>query len=219
MKFLSFLFALLFISSTALAFESDPNSETDSTVKSSIEFIKMKAVASARIIHFKWDVAAEHHGDYFIIEKSIDDGDAWSKVVKTESIGDHDDTRSYEVSEINMPEGVSETFRIRRVDIYGNSEVLDSVKINQPVLSNFKLIPDPKKPKRAITVTYESLIASEGTMTVLNKEGEEVERIKLQLTDGYNRLVLSLNSFDAGEYLIVIKNEFDDGINKRLIVY
>lgn len=219
MKFLCFLFATLLVSSSTHAFVSSNAFEIDSSEESSIDFVKMDAVVSARIIHFRWDVDAEQNGDYFIIEKSIDNGSSWSKVVRTESIENHADRHTYEVSGINMPEGISEMFRIRRVDANGDSEVLDSISINQPVLTNLKLIPDPKKPKRSISITYESLINSEGVMTVRNRNGEEVERIKLQLSNGYNRLVLPLKGLEAGDYLIVIKNEFDDGITRRLVVY
>ncbi|MCH2225395.1 MAG: hypothetical protein MK066_11560 [Crocinitomicaceae bacterium] len=219
MKFISFLFATLLMSSVSYAFVSSYRVYNDSSEVSSIDFIKMQAIVSARIIHFSWDVAAEKNGHHFIIEKSTGEGTSWSKVTRTESIGDHKDRHTYEISEINLPEAVSEIFRIRRVDVNGDSEVLDSFSVNQPVLSNLKLIPDPKKPNRSIGITYESLINSKGVMTIKNKNGEEVERIKLELSDGYNRLVLPLKNFESGDYIIVIKNEFDDGISRRLVVY
>lgn len=61
---------------------------------------------------------------------------------------------------------------MKRVDIDGKVEVLDAVNINHPILSNMKLIPNPKSVKKATTISCESLICSDGVMHVYDVNGE-----------------------------------------------
>lgn len=211
-----FLASFLFIIGSANAFYIP---EVDSSEESSIEFVQLKAISSSRIVHFTWEVAEEVAGDYFIIEKSIDKGESWSKVSKIQSMVDHNESHTYEVSEINMVEGVKELFRISRVDKYGEIQLLDEVDINHPVLSNMKLIPDPKRIKRSVTVSCESMIESGGTIYVYDEEGALVYTNDMKLIDGYNRTVLLLKNLEPGNYSIVVRNEFSDKLARRLVVY
>lgn len=193
--------------------------DSDSSKSSSIEFVELKAVLSSRIIHFKWDVEWENNGDYFIIEKSIDSGENWAQVAKVKSIENHKERHTYEISEINLAEEALEVFRISRMDRNGEIEPLDFVDISHPILNNLKLIPDPKKVNKLVTISWESMIESKGFISIYDEQGELIFYDNLTLTDGYNRLDLSLKSFDPGKYLIVVKNEFEDGITKKLVVY
>ena len=131
---IAFVLCFSMFSFSSLAFD------VDSTEDSSIDFLSMEATLSSKIVHFKWEVEAESKGDYFIIEKSIDQ-ENWAEVKRVESIENHQDRHTYEVSEINFAEGVKEFFRIIRVDAYGSISELDRVNINQPVLTNMMLIP------------------------------------------------------------------------------
>ena len=64
---------------------------------------EMEATPSARVVHFKWEVNAESQGDFFIIEKSLDQ-ENWSEVRRVESIQNHNERHTYEISEINFAE-------------------------------------------------------------------------------------------------------------------
>ncbi|PIE86724.1 MAG: hypothetical protein CSA03_03910 [Bacteroidetes bacterium] len=191
----------------------------DSSEESSISFGHMTAVPSSKIVHFSWDVEEEQNGDHFIIEKSIDDGQTWETVSRVESIGNHKERHTYKVSEINMVEGISEYFRVSRVDIDGEKKVLDAVNIDHPILTNMKLIPNPKNVRKATTVSCESLICSEGEMNIYNRNGELVEQRRLNLSKGYNRCQIEVKNLAPGEYRVSIKDEFDNTLTKRLVVH
>lgn len=191
----------------------------DSSEESSIDFLEMEAVESARIIHFKWDVAAEISGNYFVIEKSIDNQENWTQMTRVESLENHNERHTYEISEINLAQGAREYFRIVRVDQYDNREVLDVIDISHPILSNMKLIPDPKKVQRSVTVSCESLIESDGSVYVYDQEGELVLVQHMPLSEGYNRLVVPIRNFKQGDYRVVVRNEFSDALTRRLVVH
>ena len=179
----------------------------------------MEAQPSSKIVHFSWEVESEQNGGTFLIEKSIDDGVTWTKVRSVQSIGTHNEQHTYRVSEINTVEEVNEYFRITRIDADGKMLVLDSVNVNHPILQNMKLIPDPKKANSSTTVSCESLICSEAKLEVYDMEGELVFIKNLDLLKGYNRYEVDLKRFDPGEYRVMIRNEYDNTMTKRLVVY
>lgn len=193
--------------------------KVDSSEESSILFVQMKAVSSSKIIHFSWEVEEEQNGDHFIIEKSIDDGTTWTRVSRVESIGNHKERHTYKISEINMIEGITEYFRVRRVDVDGETKVLDAININHPILYNMKLIPNPKNVKKATTISCESLICSDGVMKIYNSDGELVQDRKLNLSKGYNRAQIEVKKLEPGEYRVSIYDEFDNKLTKRLVVH
>lgn len=216
-RYLFALFLVFFSVQNSWSIERDY--EIDSSEDSSIDFLKMEAVMSARIIHFRWDVASESNGDHFMIEKSIDNGETWSKVSRVTSVSNHKERHTYEISSINMAEGIREIFRISRVDIYGSKEVLDAVDFTYPVLSNMKLIPDPKKVQRSVTVSCESLIESIGSVYIYDMENDLILVEHMDLGEGYNRLEVGIKNFRPGEYRVVIRNEFTDAVSRKLVVY
>jgi len=191
--------------------------EGDST-SSKIEFNELEATLSARIIHFRWSVDFEELGDHFLIEKSLDQ-ENWSKVTKVSSIKSHKEQHTYEVSEINFAEGVNEYFRIVRVDALGEKTELDRVNINRPVLTNMLLLPVPKKVHKEIVISYDSMISSEGVIVVINKDGEIIQEFEAHISEGYNRFKLIIKGMEKGDYLVVIKDQYENKISKRLVVY
>lgn len=193
-------------------------SDGDSTKNSGISFQGLEATLSSRIIHFRWDVETEENGSYFVIEKSLDQTN-WSAVTKVQSVKNHDEQRTYEVSEIDFAEGVNEYFRIVRVDEYGEQTELDRINLNRPVLTNLLLIPSQKRINKETTISYDSMIQSRGTLTVYSEEGDIMFDKKINIAEGYNRFVIDIKSYDAGNYQIIVKDEYDNKISKRLVIH
>ena len=213
----SLTFALAVFCSSFLSFSTFAF-DIDSSEDSSIDFLSMEATLSSKIVHFKWQVEAESNGDYFIIEKSIDQ-ENWVEIKRVQSIENHKDRHTYEISEINFAEGVQEFFRILRVDEYGAISELDRVDINQPVYSNMLLIPVAKKLNSDLNVSFDSLISSKGVLRVYNIDGEVLIEQKLDQSEGYNRTMLSIKSLVKGAYRIVIEDDFGNTISKSLTIH
>lgn len=205
--------AVIFTAFSGFATES----EGDSTA-SKIEFNALEATLSSRIIHFSWSVESEELGDHFVIEKSLDQ-ENWTQVTRVSSIKSHKEQHTYEISEIDFAEGVNEYFRVVRVDAFGKVTELDRVNINRPVLTNMLLIPVPKKVHKEITISYDSMITSEGVISVMNKQGEIVEEFEVHILEGYNRFKLVIKGMEKGDYLVFIKDQYGNKIAKRLVVY
>lgn len=219
MKLIILFLSVLFWTNINATENHFPLPKIDSSEESSILFVQMKAVSSSKIVHFSWEVEEEQNGDHFIIEKSIDDGETWTRVSRVESIGNHKERHTYKISEINMIEGITEYFRVRRVDVDGETKVLDAININHPILYNMKLIPNPKNVRKATTISCESLICSDGVMKIYNSDGELIQNRKLNLSKGYNRCLIEVKKLEPGEYRVSIHDEFDNKLTKRLVVH
>lgn len=204
---------ILFCSASVFSF-----SEGDSVQGSSIKFGDFEATLAKKIVHFKWNVAQEKKGDYFILEKSIDKIE-WRKVTQVESIRNHEEQHTYSISEINFAEGAEEFFRISRVDAFGNVEVLDIVEINQPILQNMLLIPIKGKANKQMILSYDSMLSSRGKITIMNEQGDLVLLKTVQLIDGYNRYMLSIKNLKPGVYHVLLRDEFNNTISKNLTIY
>lgn len=206
-------FALFFVSISSVH-----SFDADTSGASSIDFVSMEATVSSKIVHFKWDVESESSGDYFIIEKSIDQ-ENWTEVKRIQSIEDHKERHTYEVSEIDFAQDYEEYFRILRVDHFGQISELDRVNINRPVLSNMLMVPVPKKVNKEITVSYDSMISSRGVLKVLNEEGEMVVEQKIEFSEGYNRVNMPIKSYEKGHYSIVIEDQFGNKLIRSLTIH
>lgn len=192
------------------------DAEGDSTA-SKIQFNHLEATLSARIIHFRWSVESEELGDHFLIQKSLDQQN-WTAVTKVSSIKSHKEQHTYEISEIDFAEGVNEYFRVVRVDANGEETEMDRVNINRPVLTNMLLIPVERKINKEMTLSYDSMISSEGTLTVISRSGEIVEEFEVSISEGYNRFELHIKDYEKGDYLATIRDQYGNKISKRLVI-
>lgn len=190
----------------------------DSSGSEDIDYVRMEAIPSTQVVHLKWEVESEVNGAFFVIDKSID-GMTWIEKGRRVSIGNHEVYHTYLESLINFPESAVEYFRLRRIDSNGEEQILDISVIHHEVLSRPKLIPDPKDVNAKVTLTYESLLDGFVNVSIINQEGESFFSKKYFATNGYNRIELSLAGLAEGQYLVVIKDEFENKVSKTLIIH
>lgn len=192
-------------------------SSADSTL-SNIQLESFEVRLSSRVIHVQFVVQSEKAGKTFLIEKSLDQ-EAWNPVTSFNSIGDHGKANIYETSLIDFPENVLEHYRLLRVDLFGDTTVLDSAIIRRKALKNMQLIPVEGKAHKEVNITYDSMVSSEGYLTVMNREGEILEEIDISIANGYNRFKLRIKDYPKGDYLISVRDQNDNKVSKRLVVY
>ena len=192
-------------------------STTDSTL-SNIQLESFEVRLSSRVIHVKFVIAAEKAGQTFLLEKSTDQ-ETWNSVTSFSSIGDHKEENTYETSIIDFPEGVLEHYRLIRVDLFKDSTVLDSAIIRRKALKNMQLIPVEGKAHKEVNITYDSMISSEGFLTVMSRSGDIIEEIDISIASGYNRFKLRIKDYEKGDYLVTVHDMNDNKTSKRLVVY
>lgn len=207
---LSITFVLVAL--TTLAVNAGP-SEIEKSGESTIDFVKIEATLAPNIIHFKWFVNSEQQGNYFLIEKSMDEI-SWSIVTRIKSIENHHELHTYLTSEINLSQGASEYFRITRVDQVDVKSILETINVSQPILSNLFVIPVSKKINNEIITAWNSMLCSDGTVNIYDENGTCVRQKRVRQKEGYNRFILNIKSLNKGKYTLILKDEFGNTITK-----
>lgn len=207
----SILILLLSISSFASAFDDD-------STGSSIELTSFDIRLSSRVVHIHFEVASEKLGQFFVIEKSVDQ-ENWNSITTIASLKNHHMPHIYETSVIDFADGVIEYYRLIRLDIYGDTTELGKDIIKRKVLKNIQLIPVTGKAHKEIFITYDSMLSSEGTVTIMKRDGTIVDELEVSIAQGYNRMKLTIKNYDKGDYLIIIRDFDENKISKRLVVY
>lgn len=192
-------------------------SDTDST-GSSIEFESFEVRLSSRVVHIHFEVRAEKFGQFFVIEKSVDE-ENWKSVSTLTSEGNYTNPQTYETSLIDFADGVLEYYRLIRIDMYGDTMELGQDIIRRKALKNMQLVPVSGKTHKEIYVTYDSMISAEGIMTVMSRDGTIVEDLDISIAEGYNRFKLTIKNYEKGDYLVTIRDTNENKISKRLVVY
>lgn len=202
---------LLFVSGNAMAVGKD-------STLSSIQLESFHLELSTGVIQIKFTVASEKSGKLFHIEKSLDEK-SWSPIMTFFSIGDHRQPKTYESSIVDFPEASLEHYRLVRVDISGDTTILESTIIRREGLKNIQLTPVEGKAHKEVTLTFESMNEGEGILTVMKRNGEIIHDEDISIVMGYNRLKLRIKDYEKGNYLVTIRDTNDNKISKRLVVY
>lgn len=184
-----------------------------STDASTIDFVKIEAILTPKVIHFKWLVNSEQKGNYFLIEKSVDE-ENWKFVTQVKSIENHDELHTYLISEINLAQGANEYFRITRIDQNDVKSELEIINVSQPILSNLLIIPVSKNINKEIITAWNSMLCSDGVVNIYDENGTWIKQKKVHQKEGYNRLILNIKSFDKGKYTLILNDEFGNTITK-----
>lgn len=170
---------------------------------STIDFVKFEAVNSDKIIHLNWLVNAENGGHSFVIEKSLDDRE-WKEITEFPSKANHSTPQSYSTSEINLPERITEHFRIVRVDAKGKREVLDKVKVSQPTFRGVMIIPKGSLHNKEIIVSCSALDRINAVVNVVDLNGVILHKQRMTLLPGYNRTEIEIKGLTESETVVVV---------------
>ena len=57
------------------------------------------------------------------------------------------------------------------------------------------------------------------TLSVMNREGEIVEEFEVMISEGYNRFELHIKDLEKGDYLVIVRDQYENKVSKRLVVY
>lgn len=190
----------------------------DSAGSDDIDLLDLSIVSTPIAVHLKWEVDYEIDGAYFVVEKSLD-GITWNEKSRRESVGNHDTYKTYLESITNFPEAAVEFFRLKRIDKYGNEQVLDVTTVTHEILSDIKVYKDETGSVNSVTVSFESLAAGKGLVSIFDSNGK-VQGYKSQSIDlGYNRRVINTGKLEAGTYLVVVEDQLGNKVSKRWIIY
>jgi len=154
----------------------------------------------------KWQTASEIDNDYFILERSNDNGQSWTEVNIQPGSGTTTVTQSYEYLDRDAPVGIS-WYRLWQVDYDGTINYVGVVDLirGEKIFSIIALQHNPAID--ILQVHLNSNIEKEVTVQIINAAGQIMLSNLQWLHYDLNNLDLNLNNMANGVYIISI----DDG--------
>lgn len=107
-----------------------------------IELLSFTASMEANTIRLYWSTATEVNNDYFIIEKSNDDGENFAAIVKINGAGTTSSLSEYSYTDHFLLTGQTMYYRLKQVDFDGTSTTSKIIFLS-PNLGEVKFYPNP----------------------------------------------------------------------------
>ncbi len=160
-------------------------------------------VIEEKMVLLEWSTSSETNSDYFEVERSKDGVD-FDYVGRVYGQGQSNVFQAYELLDEEPMSGAS-YYRLKQVDLddsFSYSEIR-SVKINNQVVSNFKLYPNPAVFDANIVLT--STTRATATVQVFSINGSLVQQETMDIGQGFNKLALNIGGLQAGQYLVQVE--------------
>jgi len=106
-----------------------------------IELVSFEGRNTAEGVELTWVTASEHNNDYFDVEKSSD-GAEFQSISRVKGAGTKNSASYYEVVDATLPTR-SSYYRLRQVDLDGNSSLSEVIYIQSATTDNVVVFPNP----------------------------------------------------------------------------
>ncbi|MEM9823150.1 MAG: T9SS type A sorting domain-containing protein [Bacteroidota bacterium] len=178
-----------------------------------VEWLSFKASPHDKGVMLDWQTATESNTDYFEIQRS-GDGQNWESLFREPAQGFSTQVIDYQYFDADPHKGTN-YYRILQVDIDGSSEFSEIVSIEMARAENIlEVFPNPAKEELNIRLFGEE--ESVADLIIRDVYGRTVYR-QSGLT-AREQVVLSLNDWPAGVYLVILQNANDQSQVVRQVV-
>lgn len=154
-------------------------------------------------IQLTWTTATESNVNHYEIYRSRN-GQMWDKVTEVTAVGNSSTANSYQATD---EQGVETMYyKLRSVDNDGKFEDFSAISIRCDIKGQtWNLYPTPATTQATIAIETDKAIS--GNITVLDMNGKVVLSQAVNLEVGVNHIVLDVQHFAKGMYLVKMDNE------------
>ncbi len=165
-----------------------------------------------------WKVHKEQLGHVYIIEKSTDK-ENWVEKARVPSVEPDSIILDYNHAIPDRVEGTVEYYRLKRLSPDGYEDILRTYSVFHKVLSNMKITSPPGQSNKLVTIEYKALLEVPVKITVETMEGDVVYESREETVNGENWHTIKLKKIKPGRYLVVIRDNNENKVQKALQVY
>ncbi len=179
-----------------------------------IELINFDATCVNNTIILKWCTASEKNNHYFTVEQSTN-GINFRNVAKVFGNGTSSQKKCYQTS-VNAAPDIN-YFRLKQTDYNGDSKLLKVIAANScnEKNSNIKLVNNGTK---SLNVSLNSESAQKIQLHLYNTLGQLVDHQYIEIQQGDNHVLVSLNNTGVGLYYVSVSNTEEKLISEKLII-
>ena len=171
-----------------------------------IDLLSFTADCSDDVVDINFSVISQVNNDYFIIERSKD-ALIWEELKLIEGAGNTNTQMDYAYLDIDPLNGIS-YYRLKQVDHNGDSEIFYpiSVSCEQEQLMPIELYPNPVINEFTFEIELDEFQGNDVYCTILDARGLIVQRDRIVLERGFNRVQLNIADFPNGLYILKFEN-------------
>lgn len=171
-----------------------------------VQLLSFTASAKNTSIVFNWKTVTETNTSHFEIEQSTD-GNNFTIVATVAAAGNSAVEKSY--SYTGSLNNTTTYYRLKMIDADGKFTISSIVKIatskNGFSLGNVYPVPA----KNNVTIEWNSNHTGTTSITVTDVSGRTIRSANVQAVQGFNQFVLDVQSLNAGQYFIRLKNDMN----------
>ena len=193
-----------------------------------IKLISFEAIGRPNHITLEWFTSAESNNAGFELQRKQGNG-SFAPIAWIDSKAESRSEIKYKHHDRDVVAGVTYTYRLRQVDIYGNEtfsqEVTGSTKKDLAATAtsavmgqdkaSFSVYPNPAQ--SAVKISYELLNAEPVLITIYNVQGQVVYSHEVKAKSQHGVVNVNLDKFSNGMYIIKAKTATET-VTKKMMV-
>jgi len=178
-----------------------------------VELINFTGFENGREVELNWRTSTENNNDYFSIERSTD-GQNYTSIGQVLGMGTSTQQTDYEFIDENPISGSVNYYRLKQVDFNGNYKHSGVIPVSVSLSKDKRLFPNPATDFVVLNVA--DFNVQSASVIVKNLLGEELDQ--RTILQGQTEIILNVNKYKPGTYLVQVWSEENLVFNDRLIV-
>ncbi len=155
--------------------------------------------------HLNWTTVSEINNDYFIVERSNNNGKDFEETGKVKGAGNSSIVMSYEYSDNNYSQGIN-YYRLKQTDYDGNYTYSQTISISNPQISKSSISIYPVPCNQELNYEFYSEENSLTNITVTDVLGNVVVQEQIKTKRGINKSRLNIENLSEGVYFLRMEN-------------
>jgi len=157
--------------------------------------------------YLTWETATEANSDYFVVERSLD-ALQFNEIGRVDAAENSTQNTTYNFEDAQT--GATMYYRLKQVDMDGNYEYFDIIRINSDCYTDdagtfIEVFPNPLAGEHDVFIRLFANTQESVYIEVMNLTGALISKTKANISEGPNVLSFPTNNLAAGTYFIRVR--------------
>lgn len=180
-----------------------------------IELGYFQAHSDQKQVELSWQTLSETNNDYFAVEHAVD-GRNFEEITKIPGAGNTYDLKQYSYID-RMPFDGTNYYRLKQVDFDGRFTYSDIVVVVMGTKHNTPLEAFPIPAIDRVTLAYHGKDKGTVQVEIYDWQGNALWAKEIPVSKGNNAIPLNLIPYEAGIYLVAIRDPFEPILTTKIL--